>query len=208
MTRPTSSGKANGNEPTTVAKISLISAIAVALIGAAAAVVTTVIKRELPNTAVSSPAPQAATPSSNDGDGSGDMPPVDGTAQVEFDPETIPPIHPHEGAVPLSGTVTGLGSDTLWILSFHLSGRHYYLVQQPGLPRISPAATDKDRTWYVVDQSPGDVSDVGKSIIYYAVQADANCATKLSSLPPDDQSFPHLFTGCHVAKKGPSVPVT
>lgn len=211
MTAPTSPRRGEGSEPVTVARISLISAIAVALIGAAAAVATTLIRHQPPDTATSPPTLRTTPPPPAPGDGeTGDMPviaPFAGQAQVTFfDSETVARIRPRAVDVTVSGTVSGLGRDTLWILAFHTSGGGYWLVQTPGLASISPAAS-ADGEWRVVDQSPGDVSDHGQYIIYYAVQADPSCARDLTSLP--DVSRPirrsDLVAGCRFAKRGPSV---
>ncbi len=176
-----------------VAKISLLSAVVVALIGAAATVWTVSIKDDRTNAAAGPPpdttmqgempSSRPTTPRDNDTRG---IPTPDDGAQVEF-------VFPQEGSgidvgqdVPVSGSVTGLGSDTLWILSRHDVGGSFYLV---------PPTIVKDGPWSVIDGNVGDSLDKGSNFVYYAVQANAECAKSLSSMDIYD-SFKEIPKGC------------
>lgn len=80
--------------------------------------------------------------------------------------------------VPLVGSVTGLDGNTLWILSRHEDGGSYYPVGAAG---PAPVAT-KDGPWTVTDEGVGDPSDRGSNVVYYPVQANAECAKTLSNI--------------------------
>ena len=177
----------------TVAKIGLLSAVVAALIGAVATVLTVLIKDE-PTNAAASPPPGARTqsempfnqPSIPGNDSSRDTPPSADGAQIKF-------VFPHEGSevdvdqdILVSGSVTGLGSDTLWILSMHEVGGSFYLV---------PPAITKDGPWSVTDEDVGNPLDKGSNFVYYAVQANAECTNTLSSMNIYD-SFKELPEGC------------
>ncbi len=103
----------------------------------------------------------------------------------------------------MSGSVTGLGGDTLWILSRHDVGGSFYLV--PGAAGLSPVRT-KDGPWSVTDESVGNPSDRGGNVVYYAVQANADCAKNLSAMHNYD-SFPDLPKGCTILQGQRSVRV-
>ena len=82
-------------------------------------------------------------------------------------------ISPRQSVV-VSGTVTGLGGNTLWILSRHDVGKSFYLVL--GEEGVSPVIT-KDGPWSVTDEGMGDPPPIrGSAIVYHAVQANANCS--------------------------------
>jgi hypothetical protein len=125
-----------------------------------------------------------ATPGSDDVSAA---PTPDG-AHVDF-------IFPEEGSeinagqdVILSGSVTGLGDDDLWIISRHEVGGSFYLI---------PPAITKDGPWDVLDQRVGDPSDKGSYFVYYAVRANADCTKSLSSVR---NSFRDLPQGCTVVQ--------
>ena len=118
----------------------------------------------------------------------------DGDSKVEFisPPEGLV-ISPRQDVV-VSGTVTGLGSNTLWILSKHeIGGSFYFVLGEAG---VSPVIT-KDGPWSATDEGVGDPSDKGSAIVYYAVQANAECSRTLSSKQNYD-SFHELPTGCTI----------
>lgn len=177
----------------TVAKISMLSAVVVALISAAATVVTFLIKDDRTNAAASPPPDttmQGDMPSSRPttprDDNTRDIPTPDDGAQVKF-------FFPQEGSkidvgqdVLVSGSVTGLGSDTLWILSRHDVGGSFYLV---------PPTITQDGPWSVTDENVGDPLDKGSNFVYYAVQANAECTKALSSMDIYD-SFREIPKGC------------
>ncbi|MGH3856758.1 MAG: hypothetical protein ACRDR6_25390 [Pseudonocardiaceae bacterium] len=96
--------------------------------------------------------------------------------------------------VPVVGSVTGLGGNTLWILSKHEVGGSYYLPAGAAGP--SPVAT-KDRPWTVTDEGVGDASDRGGNVVYYPVQANAECAKTLSAMHHYD-SLPKLPQACTI----------
>ncbi|MGH3822538.1 MAG: hypothetical protein ACRDRA_06820 [Pseudonocardiaceae bacterium] len=112
-------------------------------------------------------------------------PPIDG-ADVDF-------IFPQEGSgidvgqdVLVSGNVTGLGGDTLWILSWHEDGGSFYPV---------PPAIPKDGPWKVFDRHVGNSSDRDSNFVYYAVQANSDCARDLTA---KSDSFRDLPKSCLV----------
>jgi hypothetical protein len=186
--------RGSGTDHTPEVKIGLISAVTVALIGAAATVVAAIINQEPPT---SGDTPSPTTPMLSDAAASQSPTPVlvpGNHANVQF---TTPPndfeIVAGQGDVDLSGTVTGLGTDTLWILSWHSSGGSFYMVPAAD-GSISPAAT-KDGPLAVTDQNVGDLGDRGKEIIYYAVQANLDCTHTLS-LKNTYDSFRGLPEGC------------
>jgi hypothetical protein len=94
----------------------------------------------------------------------------------------------------VAGSVTGLGGNTLWILSRHDVGRSFYVV--PGTAGIAPIIT-KDGPWSVTDEVVGDPSDKGSNVVYYAVQADADCTKTLSAMHHYD-SFREMPKGCAI----------
>lgn len=118
----------------------------------------------------------------------------DGNSKVEFvSPQEGLVISPRQNVV-VSGTVTGLGSNTLWILSKHEIGGSFYLVL--GEAGVSPVII-KDGPWSVTDEGVGNPSDKGSAIVYYAVQANAECSRTLSAKQNYD-SFHELPTGCTI----------
>jgi hypothetical protein len=153
--------------------------VVVALNGAAATVVAALINHEPPPRGDTSP---PTTPTLSDTATPYPPPPVlvsGNHANVQF----TTPLDDFEIAagkdnVDLSGTVAGLGTDTLWILSWHASGGSFYMVPAAN-GSISPVARN-DGVWATTDQHVGDLSDLGKRIIYYAVQASSDCARTLS----------------------------
>jgi hypothetical protein len=152
MTGPTDPGRGNDGHPITVAKISLISASVVALIGAAATVTTAMIKHRSGETAAT-PLPAIGSQGHTS---AGQTPP--GAAQVEFDsPRPGTQIHPH-ATVSLSGYVHGLGGNQLWIVSRHGDHPTYYLVADAGPVTNLPAA-NQDGRWAVDDQHVGNFTD-------------------------------------------------
>lgn len=179
-------------------RVGLISAVAVALIGAAATVVAAIISQG-PSTSEDTSPPTTSMPSST-ATPQLPIPPVSGNhANVQF---TAPPdgfeIEAEKGEdVSLVGTVTGLGTDTLWILSQHSSGRSYYMVPLEN-GGISPVA-EEDGNWHVTDYNVGDASDRGGQIIYYALQANSDCSRELLSKDEGD-SFRSLPGGCNPVK--------
>jgi hypothetical protein len=175
MTGPTDPGQGDDGHPITVAKISLISASVVALIGAAATVTTAMIKHQSGETAAT---PPAAT-GSQDRTSTGQTAP--GTAQVEFySPRPGTQIHP--GAkLSLSGYVQGLGGNQLWIMSRHGNDPSYYLVAKAGPVGNLPAAT-RDGRWAVDDVHAGNSTDLNSQFTYYALEANADCTRTLSSM--------------------------
>jgi hypothetical protein len=77
----------------------------------------------------------------------------------------------------LSGSVTGLGADTLWIISKPDTGAGLYF-----LPARGPVA-DHDGNWQFLDQESGDPSN--HNIVFKAIQADGGCSEKLARVRPD-----------------------
>lgn len=185
----------NKNGVITTAKISMLSAVVVALIGAATAVWVEETKGD--RTSAASPPPdttmQGEMPPSRPaipGDGDTRDGPTSGDgAQVEF-------VFPQEGStidvgqdVRVLGNVTGLGGDhTFWILSRHDVGGSFYLV---------PPTVTKDGPWSVTDENVGDSLDKGSNFVYYAVQANAECTKTLSSMGAYD-SFKEIPNGCTI----------
>jgi hypothetical protein len=115
--------------------------------------------------------------------------------QVEFlSPQQDASINPSDD-VQVAGTVSGLGNNKLWIMSWHEDGGSFFPVSGP--EGISPV-TDKNGPWSVTDEGVGNPSDHGKTIVYTAVLADAEC-TKTLSTKPDDYSFrAPLPQGCTI----------
>lgn len=154
----------------------------VALITTAGAVVAAWIAHEPINPAATPP-PATAPPSQSltrptPGD-SGGIPIPGHIAQVEFvSPPEGSEINPGQDVV-VSGSVTGLDDNTLWILSRHDVGGSFYLVS--GAAGLSPVRT-KDGPWSVTDESVGNPSDRGGNVVYYAVQANADCTRALSAM--------------------------
>ncbi|MGH3773148.1 MAG: hypothetical protein ACRDRW_17435 [Pseudonocardiaceae bacterium] len=104
-------------------------------------------------------------------------------------------INPGQDVV-VAGSVTGLGGDTLWILSMHDVGGSFYLV--PGVAGLSPVAP-QDGPWGVTDEGVGNPTDRGGTVVYYAVQANADCTKTLSSMRSDDSFHEHeLPKGCTI----------
>jgi hypothetical protein len=107
-----------------------------------------------------------------------------GVAQVEF---IFPPVgYEINAGDDVSGSVqvSGLGNDTLWIVSRH-DGGSYYLVSPP---------IAKDGYSSFLDESVGDSSGRGSSIAYFAVLANADCAQALSAIPGPFKNLPPSCT--------------
>lgn len=174
--RPPRDGRdrgSGGQSSIIVAKIALVGTVLAALITAAATVLPTLIKNEPPNTP-----PGSSSKSVMPDEGPAVPPSVDG-AQVEFlSPPEDTPINAGDN-VKVSGTVTGLGATTLWILSWHQDGGSFFPISGAG--GISPVAT-KDGPWSITDEHVGDATDKGQAIVYTAVQADAECTKTLSAM--------------------------
>lgn len=178
----------------------------VALITVAGGVVAAWIEHEHTSPAatpspVETPPSQPSThPAPEDG---GVIPLPSNIAQVEFlSPPEGSGINPGQDVV-VAGSVTGLGGNTLWILSRHDVGGSFYPV--PGAAGLLPVLT-KDGPWSVTDVSVGDPSDRGGNIVYYAVQANADCTRTLSALHNYD-SLPDLPKGCTILQGQRSVRV-
>lgn len=153
-----------------------------------------------PPPATASPGQPSTLPAPEDGGGT----PIPGhIAQVEFvSPPEGSEINPGQDVVVVGG-VTGLGGNTLWILSRHNVGGSFYLVA--GAAGLSPILT-KDGPWSVTDESVGNPSDRGSDIVYYAVQANADCAKTLSAMHNYD-SFQEVPKGCTILQGQRSVRV-
>lgn len=178
-----------------VAETGSTSAVRVARITAAGAVLATavvpVMQHLLSDSAATAPAsqpPALSTP------GDGTTSPIPGQlAQVEFvAPAVGAEITPGQD-VPVVGSVTGLDGNTLWILSRHDVGGSYYPVGAAG---PAPVAT-KDGPWKVTDEGVGDPSDRGSNVVYYPVQANAECVKILSAMHNYD-SLPNVPQGCTI----------
>jgi hypothetical protein len=92
-------------------------------------------------------------------------------------------------SVAVSGTLSDIGHDTLWLLTKpDAGGGSYFLTDN------APVAT-RDGTWSFPDTGVGDDSDRGKGITYLAVDADASCASKLTAAGDAVDSLP---TGCTI----------
>ena len=198
--RPLQSKQSGGQLPVTVTgsssavRIALIGAAATVLTGVLAALVTPWINHQLANPATIPPAAttqarqQSTFPPS---EGGGNTPVPGQLARVTFvSPPVGDEINPGED-VPVAGSVTGLGGNTLWILSMHDIGGSFYLVGATG---PSPAAT-KDGPWNITDVGVGDPSDHGGDVFYYPVQANADCTKTLSAMN-NYASFPKPPQGC------------
>ena len=123
------------------------------------------------------------------GEDAGMLPSHD-AAQVEFVfPQKDASISPGDDVV-VSGTVRGLGGNTLWILSWHEDGGSFYQIS--GVEGISPVTT-KDGPWSVTDENVGNRSDKGRAIVYFAVQANVECTKLLSS---KHDPFREMPKGC------------
>ncbi len=159
--------------------------LVVLCVGAAlVAIIVPQINPQLPTNGSSSPSTPAITTAP--GDGNVRVIPAPDGAEVEFIfPEEDSEINAGQDVM-LSGSVTRLGSDTLWIISRHEVGGSFFLTT----PLI-----EKDGPWSVLDRRAGDSSDKGSNFIYYAVQANADCAKSLSSIR---NSFKNLPRGCIV----------
>lgn len=97
-------------------------------------------------------------------------------AQVRIDtPSEGTPIRAGQD-VQFSGSVTGLGADTLWIISKPDTGAGLYF-----LPTRGPVA-DHDGNWQFLDQESGDPSN--HNIVFKAVQADSRCSEELAVSGP------------------------
>lgn len=178
----------------------------------AAVVLPILIKDGLPST-IRIPSPATATPgavpagqSSTPTLGhSSDIPAPHNEAQVEFiSPQEDTPIN-FGNDVKVSGTVTDLGDNTLWIWSWHQDGESFFLIS--GEKGISPATT-KNGPWVITDQHVGNKTDRGKTITYTAVQANTECAKTLSAMP-DDESFhaEEIPKGCTILPAHRSVQI-
>jgi hypothetical protein len=199
-------GKGGDSESITVAKIAFIGTVLAALITAVAGMFSALIKDKPPSAVATSPPgtvsggdlppSQSSTPTTSD-DGTAMPASPDGT-QVEFlYPQEDALISPHND-VTVTGTVTGLGSNTLWILSWHEDGGSFFLI--PGAAGVS-AVTTKDGPWSTTDQNVGNSSDKGRTIAYTAVGANSECNKTLSAMR-DDDSFREPPKGCIILPGG------
>jgi hypothetical protein len=73
---------------------------------------------------------------------------------------------------------------------------------QGSVPRYS----GPDGPWSVTDEGVGDPSDKGSAIVYYAVQANADCSRILSSEQNYD-SFRELPKGCTILQSQKQVQI-
>ncbi len=83
--------------------------------------------------------------------------------------------------VSVTGTVTGLGGSTLWVVARPDVGGEYY-------PTQSTPVTDRDGRWSTVSEKMGDKSDVGHNIVFIVLQADPSCSETLEAVPEQDGS--------------------
>jgi len=118
-------------------------------------------------------------------------PPAHNDAQIMFSSPPDAPIKPKTD-VPVTGTVEGLGANTLWILAWHQSGGRYFPIPNPDTSQMSPVTT-KDGPWHTEDDSVGDSSDIGKTIAYTAILANTECAKQLTT---KNEPFIGLPDGC------------
>jgi hypothetical protein len=131
------------------------------------------------------PTSTTTTPPMTPDDGDNRAASTPGGARVEF---IFPPAGYEINAgddVPGSVQVTGLGSDTLWIVSRHEDGGSYYLVPPP---------IAKDGYSSFLDESVGNSSDKGSNIVYFAVLANADCAQVLSAIRGPFENLPPSCT--------------
>jgi hypothetical protein len=193
----------SGSESIRAAKIALAGTVLAALITAIAAVLVPLLQNKTPHAAALPPATASGSdvpPGSSSRSPPSDGPSVSvsaGEAQVEFaSPREDTPISPGDD-VKVSGTVTGLGVTSLWILAWHQDGESFFLIPGPA-GDVSPATT-KDGPWSVIDYRVGNKGDKGSAIVYTSVQADVECTKKLSSMN-DYTSFrqSELPQGCAI----------
>jgi len=113
---------------------------------------------------------------------------------VEFTkPTPNMPIEAGSG-VAVSGRVSGLGNETLWLVTKpDAGGGAYYLTDN------SPVART-DGSWSFPDTGVGDASDRGLSITYLAVAADAACSAALAQAGDTVDALPG---GCQVVAAVP-----
>jgi hypothetical protein len=104
--------------------------------------------------------------------------------RVEFHQPTEGSNIQYGSTVSLEGSVAGLASASLWLVTKPDAGdNHYFLTQNSPL-------TTTDGNWTYVDTEAGDESDVGKNITYVAVKADIACASTLASADEAVEALP------------------
>lgn len=102
--------------------------------------------------------------------------------------------------VPVSGSVTGLGEATLWVVTKPDIGDGVYYMTQDG------PVTERDGNWSFIDIQVGDDGDRGFNITYYVLQADQACGNALTGVPRNEdglRTFPILFEGCEILAERP-----